>query len=119
MDVPARGPVPVVPGLLFAAGLLALAVWALWEPEGAAANPQDWALNNPRNPAYSTDPDDPFPLPPELVGVNLLAQSDAQAAAKSTGCVLCHQNTGDAHGKATLLYGCTDCLAGDAAAVHP
>ena len=76
MDMPAaRGPVPVVPGVLFGAAVLAAAVWWFWDPEPVRARPQDWALQDPRNPAYSTDPDDPFPMPPELVGVNLLAQT--------------------------------------------
>ena len=100
MDMPAaRGPVPVVPGVLFGAAVLAAAVWWFWDPEPVRARPQDWALQDPRNPAYSTDPDDPFPMPPELVGVNLLAQSDADRDRKSTGCVDCHENTGDPHGK--------------------
>ena len=47
------------------------------------AKPDDWGLQDPRRPAYSIDPDDPFPMPPELVGVNLLAQSDADATARA------------------------------------
>jgi hypothetical protein len=53
-------------------------------------------------------------MPPELAGVNLLAQTDGEAAAKSVGCVNCHQNVGDPHGKPTLRLGCTDCHGGNA-----
>src|SRR5687767_12400397 len=121
MDVPVpdsirRGPVPILPGVLFAAGLLAVAFWWLWDPADheLAARPQDWGLQDPRNPAYSTDPDDPFPMPPELVGVNLLGQSAAERDRKSAGCVTCHQTVGDPHQKPTLRIGCTDCHGGDA-----
>src|SRR5262249_34591205 len=92
------------------------AVGWIWEPESVDAKPQDWALQDPRNPAYSTDPDDPFPMPPELIGVNFLAQSAADRDRKSVGCVRCHQNTGDPHEKGTLRIGCTDCHGGDASA---
>src|SRR5262249_20404111 len=71
-------------------------------------------------------PNSPFPLPPELVGVNLLAQTPAEAKAKSAGCVSCHQNSHDPHFKDTLQIGCTDCHGGNARAadkehahVHP
>src|SRR3954467_6566714 len=126
MDVTAsRGPAPVVPGLLFGGAVLALAFWWFWDPAATSAGPQD-ALQDPRSPAYSTDPDDPFPMPPELGGVNLLAQSAADRDRKSAGCVRCHEHTGDPHGKPTLRIGCTDCHGGDATAgdketahVHP
>src|SRR5262245_18251544 len=52
--------------------------------------------------------ENPFPLPPELEGMDLLKQTAEQAAAKSSGCVSCHQNVGDPHGKATLRLGCVD-----------
>src|SRR5262245_6146587 len=123
MDVPApktirRGPVPILPGVLLAAGLFAIALWWLWDPADRelAARPQDWGLQDPRKPIYSTDPDDPFPMPPELVGVKLLGQSDADRERKSAGCVVCHQTVGDPHRKPTLRIGCTDCHGGDASA---
>ncbi|MBL8795915.1 MAG: hypothetical protein JNM56_18580 [Planctomycetia bacterium] len=57
---------------------------------------------------------------------SLLRQTPEQAAAKSTGCVLCHQTVHDPHAKETLNLGCTDCHCGDATAqtkeqahVHP
>src|SRR5438094_910169 len=56
--------------------------------------------------------DNPFPLPPELEGVDLLQQTAEQAAAKSAGCVSCHQSVGDPHGKETLRLGCVDCHGG-------
>jgi hypothetical protein len=58
-------------------------------------------------------PADPFPMPPELAQVDLLRQTGEQAAAKSAGCVACHQNTGDPHAKDTLHLGCCDCHGGD------
>jgi hypothetical protein len=60
--------------------------------------------------------DGPYPLPPELVGVDLLKQTAGAARAKSAGCMACHQGVGDPHAKDTLHIGCTDCHGGDAAA---
>src|SRR5262245_51761198 len=60
-------------------------------------------------PNWSTDPLSPYPLPPELEGVDLLKQTQAEADAKSTGCVVCHQNVKEPHWKDTLHIGCTDC----------
>lgn len=54
-----------------------------------------------------------YPMPPELKGVNLLAQTADQALAKSAGCVACHQGSHDPHYKDTLKLGCTDCHGGD------
>jgi hypothetical protein len=71
---------------------------------------------DPNTPDWSTDPADPFPLPPELANVRLMEQTAEQAHAKSTGCVACHRNTGDPHCKPTLRLGCTDCHGGDASA---
>jgi hypothetical protein len=58
--------------------------------------------------------EDPFPLPPELQGVDLLRQTDEEAAAKSASCVACHEKAHDPHYKSTLRLGCTDCHGGDA-----
>src|SRR6185436_3718538 len=48
----------------------------------------------------------------------LMRQTDAEAAAKSRGCVTCHQNTGDMHQRATVRLGCIDCHGGDPNAVE-
>lgn len=69
---------------------------------------------------------EPFPLPPEMYGVDLSKQTPEEAAAKSWGCVQCHQGVKDMHGKATVRLGCCDCHGGDPGAttleeghVHP
>ncbi|QDU19558.1 LVIVD repeat-containing protein [Urbifossiella limnaea] len=67
-----------------------------------------------QNPNWSTDPTDPFPMPPEWANVRLMEQTAAEAAAKSAGCVGCHQTVGDPHCKPTLRIGCTDCHGGNA-----
>ena len=97
---------------LFAMGF---AFWCCWNPAASelSAQPERYKQQDPRDPKYSTDPDDPFPMPPELIGVDLLAQSKEAALAKGTGCVACHQHTGDPHGKDTLHIGCTDCHGGN------
>jgi hypothetical protein len=86
------------------AGLLLLvAANAFHAARGQSARPQ---------PAYTTDPAAPFPMPPELVGVELMSQTAADAERKSGGCVHCHQNVGDPHFKATVRLGCIDCHGG-------
>ena len=67
-----------------------------------------------KNPDWSTDPSDPFPMPPELANVELMKQTAAEAYGKSVGCMGCHKSVGDPHGKDTLRIGCTDCHGGDA-----
>src|SRR4051794_33073132 len=52
-------------------------------------------------PAQDPDPLAPFPTPPELVGIDLLAQSAGEAARKSSGCLVCHQQVRDPHFKDT------------------
>jgi hypothetical protein len=110
-----RGPVPVVPTVVLGLFLVAFGVW-YFSHQGTelAAQPNPWGLQDQRDPAYSTDPSDPFPMPPDMVGVNLMAQTSEAQAAKSNGCIVCHQNVGDPHGKKTLRIGCTDCHGGDA-----
>src|SRR5262245_52185838 len=68
----------------------------------------------------------PYPMPPELAGVDLLRQTAAVAYAKSAGCLACHHGVRDPHFKDTLRIGCVDCHGGDAntadkaqAHVHP
>jgi hypothetical protein len=63
-------------------------------------------------PDVNTDPNAPFPMPPELVGVNLLGQSTEDAARKSAGCITCHKEAHDPHFKDTVRLGCTDCHGG-------
>jgi hypothetical protein len=53
------------------------------------------------------------PLPGSGEPSSLLRQTAAEAAAKSTGCVHCHQNTFDPHFKQTVRLGCVDCHGGD------
>src|SRR5262245_39269708 len=69
-----------------------------------------------RNPEWSTDPSDPFPMPPEMANIELMKQTRETAFSKSVGCIVsgCHENVQDPHGKETLNIGCTDCHGGDA-----
>lgn len=109
-------------GRLVRASLAALVVaafggyWLCDPADSDLAAKDDWGLQDQRRPSYSIDPDDPYPMPPELIGVNLLGQSDAEQWRKSTGCVSCHANVGDPHQTQTLHIGCTDCHGGNAAA---
>ena len=72
---------------------------------------------DPNYPEWSTDPFDPFPMPPDLARVQLMKQTAQEAHAKSAGCMVCHEHTHDPHGKGTLRIGCTDCHGGDAGQV--
>jgi hypothetical protein len=76
--------------------------------------PQGDGTRSRDNPNWSTDPTDPFPMPEEWANVRLMEQTADEAAAKSGGCVACHQNVGDPHCKPTLRIGCTDCHGGNA-----
>src|SRR5262249_6073580 len=56
----------------------------------------------------------PYPVPPELQGIDLSRQSAEEAAAKSAGCVGCHRGQHDPHGKPeTVRLGCADCHGGN------
>ena len=44
---------------------------------------------------------------------NTLDQSKATVFAKSSGCIDCHENSGDPHGSDFVRLGCTDCHGGD------
>jgi len=77
-------------------------------------------------PLPPTEPANPLPLAEEHLGPDLSGQTAAQAALKSHGCVVCHQNVGDMHRSPNVRLGCTDCHGGDANAttkraahVHP
>jgi hypothetical protein len=76
--------------------------------------PNGNGMRDPKNPGWSTDPTDPFPMPPELANIHLMEQTDTEAMAKSGGCIVCHKTVGDPHRKATLRLGCTDCHGGNA-----
>jgi hypothetical protein len=91
--------------------LLALAV----APLGAQAPGTPYYAPPPDNRTPS-DPRDPYPFPPELIGVELLKQTAEQAAAKSASCLHCHRGVRDPHYKDTLRIGCTDCHGGNAQA---
>ncbi len=80
--------------------------------------PQGDGLRDLKNPNWSTDPNDPYPMPPELANVELMKQTAAEAYAKSASCLGCHKGVGDPHGKDTLRIGCTDCHGGDASATE-
>lgn len=104
--------------LCITAAALLLALWTalgpLWpgrSPFASVPAPDGPPAGAP--PAANTDP---YPMPPELRGVNLLKQTAEQAREKSAGCVVCHQGAHDPHYKNTLRLGCTDCHGGDATA---
>src|SRR5262245_38627473 len=71
-----------------------------------------YGQSNRPQPNYNTDPNGPYPMPPELVGVDLMSQSAGDVARKSHGCVHCHQHVHDPHFKDTVRLGCTDCHGG-------
>jgi hypothetical protein len=108
--------------VLAGSGLVLLAgLWALigGRPPTVAGSPpvpspHVSAHGEPLPPGAIQVDSGPYPMPPELVGVNLMKQTDAQAAAKSGGCIGCHQNVHDPHKKNTVRLGCTDCHGGDA-----
>ena len=56
-----------------------------------------------------------YPTPRSVEEVDLLKQTEEQAARKSAGCLCCHQNVRDPHFKETVRLGCTDCHGGNAA----
>jgi hypothetical protein len=56
---------------------------------------------------------EPFPLPAGFAPERLSQQTVQEAAAKSTGCIQCHQGVTDMHAKETVRLGCADCHGGD------
>jgi hypothetical protein len=84
-------------GLLAAAALLCAALLARSAGTGSAPTPA------------SSVTAVPFPMPPELEGVDLNRQSDADVAVMSGACVECHRDVTDPHARATVHLGCTDC----------
>ncbi len=113
--------------LLIAGAALLLAVGYL------VGDPSAFSLPTFTIPAHAPAPEPsaaaqrtPYPMPPEMLGVELMQQTAPQAAAKSAGCLACHKDAKDPHCKDTLRIGCTDCHGGDAsthlkdrAHVHP
>src|SRR6478735_51017 len=61
-------------------------------------------------------PADPYPLPPEMRGIDLANQTQEMALAKSSSCMACHPGSHDPHFKETVRIGCTDCHGGNAQA---
>jgi hypothetical protein len=55
-----------------------------------------------------------FPIPNDLRGVDLIRQTEADAFAKSEGCIHCHTDVGHMHPVNSIQIGCTDCHGGDA-----
>ncbi len=100
---------------------LALLAGALLAPAQADPRPEEVPAAQPAGRAY-----DPFPLPQELQGVDLNAQSNDDVFRKSVGCIQCHQGVGDPHARETVRLGCCDCHGGNPQAhtieqahVHP
>jgi hypothetical protein len=104
---PGRAVRLLLPGSL----LLAIVLGPLLVAQSPVINPGTDIPN-----VYPTirDPNAPYPMPPELEGVDRNKQSDADVKAKSAGCVQCHQGVTDPHDKTTVRLGCTDCHGGDA-----
>ena len=59
-------------------------------------------------------PEHAYPVPPELLQIDLSKQSVEDAASKSWGCVHCHKDSHDPHMSAAVQLGCTDCHGGNA-----
>src|SRR4051794_40108156 len=76
-------------------------------PPGAA--PAAPAPGVPHPGAHGQPARTPYPMPPELEGVDLNKQTDADVQAKSGACLRCHQGVRDPHFKDTVRLGCTDC----------
>jgi hypothetical protein len=113
MPAPFRSDQPParLPAALGFAGLLLVGAAVLPSFGQAPGSPYD---NPPPDNTRPSEPGDPFPFPPELIGVELLKQTDGQKQAKSAGCVTCHQSCADPHFKPTVKLGCTDCHGGNA-----
>ena len=100
------------------AGVLGAPPAAVTRPAGPQAAPPPRAGNDAFVPheALALPPElteGPYPMPPELVGVDLNQQGEGQVDAKSAGCQQCHQGSHDPHYKKTVHLGCTDCHGGN------
>ncbi|MDX6766480.1 MAG: hypothetical protein SFU85_06790 [Candidatus Methylacidiphilales bacterium] len=58
---------------------------------------------------------EPVPKAVKLPARNRIDQTAAEAAAKSTGCLQCHQGSEDMHASPAVVLGCTDCHGGNPA----
>ena len=56
---------------------------------------------------------DSYPIPAELVGVDLYRQSKSDAAIKSQSCIHCHTDVGTMHPPNSVNIGCIDCHGGN------
>ncbi len=61
---------------------------------------------------------EPFPMAPQLAGINFSEQSQEQADAKSVGCIKCHSGAHDPHYSPAVKLGCVDCHGGDPSTSH-
>ncbi len=55
-----------------------------------------------------------YPIPDEMRHVDLIRQTEQEAASKSTSCIRCHTDVGHMHPINTIQIGCTDCHGGNA-----
>src|SRR5262249_14482236 len=89
-----------------------------WKPGGPAGGPApaDRRLGSP----YSlerlteTQPNEPYPMPPEPIRLDVTKQPKEAAECRRSGCVKRPEGVRDMHFKQTLHIGCTDCHGGDA-----
>jgi LVIVD repeat len=88
-------------------------------PGGPIAAPPDAPAPKPREIKWDGGPNTPFPMPPNMLGVDLMKQTQAEADAKSRACIVCHQGVRDMHYKATVKLGCVDCHGGDCNKEYP
>ncbi len=78
-------------------------------PSPAMAQPAPDPILPQHPPSAEMLGEDPYPMPPELVGVDLNKQSAGEVDAKSSNCLQCHEQAKDPHYKSTVHIGCTDC----------
>src|SRR5713101_1276454 len=83
--------------------------WALLAVLGSLFHHDSPAAQPPAYPGEARPDLEPFPLPAELAGVNLLKQTAEGAERKSAGCLQCHEKARDPHYMATVRLGCADC----------
>ncbi len=94
--------------------LLAMAVVLLGTP--GRDDPHRAMAQTPPQPPRASAPKAtvPYPVPPELQGIDLSRQTPEAAAAKSVGCLSCHRGQQEPHCKPeTVRLGCVDCHGGD------